>query len=236
MKKSLLWHSPIVRLAMILAIALTLAACDHDDWYDGPYHGTRPGAIEGSGVLITEARTVGGFNGIVLSGAGRLLIEQTGFESLEITSDDNIMPLLTSDVIGGRLQLGVRDGMSVNPTEVVYRLTVAQLNEITVSGAAEIDATAIDTDFLEVTISGAAAVDISGRAENQNVTISGAANYHAANLRSSDVQISVSGSAHAVVRARYRLDVSISGTGTVEYYGDPVVAVSGNGTVRRLGP
>ncbi|MCP3910675.1 MAG: DUF2807 domain-containing protein, partial [Actinomycetia bacterium] len=29
--------------------------------------------------------------------------------------------------------------------------------------------------------------------------------------------------------------VTISGTGTVEYYGDPVVHVSGDGSVRRMG-
>lgn len=221
--------------ALLFAAALALGACD-DDTSDGPQHITGPGTVAGSGVLATEPRAVGGFNGIVLSGAGRLLIEQTGFESLQITADDNILPLLTSEVVGGRLELGVRAGMSVSPTEIVYRLTVAQLNEIVVSGAAEIDAAGIDTDFLQITISGAATVDLSGRAANQNVTISGAANYHAPSLRSDDVRIGVSGSAHAVVRARYRLEVSISGSGTVEYYGSPEVSVSGNGTVRRLGP
>lgn len=89
-------------MAAILAATLALGACD-DDYTDGPQHVTGPGTVAGSGVLATEPRAVGGFNGIVLSGAGRLLI---------------------------------------SPTEIVYRLTVAQLNEIAVSGAAEIDAAA----------------------------------------------------------------------------------------------
>ena len=230
MNKKHLTH--LAPAALLLAAALTLGACD-DDY---GYHGTGPGAIPGSGVMATQARSVSGFNGIVLSGAGSLQIEQTGFESLEITADDNLLEYLTSDVVGGRLELGVRSGHSISPTRVDYRLTVAELHEIVVSGAVEIDAAGLDTDFLEIVISGAAAVDLSGRAELQNVAISGAASYRAANLRSADVRISVSGSAHAVVRASDRLDVSISGAGTVEYYGSPEVQASGDGTVRRLGP
>ncbi len=224
----------LLPLALLLAAALALGACDHD--YGGYHHVTGPGSIVGSGIMASEPRAVSGFNGIVLSGAGQLSIEQTGFESLEITADDNVLPLLTSDVVGGRLELGVQAGYSVSSTQVHYRLTVAELNEIVVSGAADIDASGLDTPFLEVTISGAAAVQLSGRADLQNVAISGAASYYAADLRSGDVRISVSGSAQAVVRASGRLEVSISGTGTVEYYGNPEVHVSGDGTVRRLGP
>ncbi len=236
MNHSNLKHRRPLAIALLFAIALALGACD-DDYHDGFHHVTGPSdSIVGSGILASETRAVSGFNGVVLSGAGHLSIEQTGFESLEITTDDNVLPLLTSDVLGGRLELGVQPGYSVSPTQVDYRLTVAELNEIVVSGAADIDAAGLDTGFLEVVISGAAAADLSGRADLQNVAISGAASYHAAHLRSSDVRISVSGSAHAVVRASDRLEVSISGSGTVEYYGNPEVHASGNGTVRRLGP
>ncbi len=39
----------------------------------------------------------------------------------------------------------------------------------------------------------------------------------------------------ARLRVSGELDVTISGAGTVEYYGDPRVHVSGDGSVRRMG-
>ncbi len=220
--------------ALILMAALLLVACDGHH-YDR--HFTEPGdLVIGSGNLITESRSVGGFNGVTLSGVGRLHIEQAGSESLRITAEDNILPLLTSDVIGGRLELGTRDGFRISPThDVFYDLTAIELNELVVSGAGEIDAVRLDTAFLSVTLSGAASVHLDGRADSQRVVISGAASYQAGALRSREVSITISGSGLAVVRASERLDVNVSGAAVVEYYGDPVVTVNGNGAVRRVG-
>ena len=78
-------------------------------------------------------------------------------------------------------------------------------------------------------------ITISGRADAQNVSIAGATSYRAGRLRSRDVRISILGSGHAVVRVSDLLDVNVSGAGAVDYYGSPVVHVTGNGAVRRLG-
>jgi hypothetical protein len=51
--------------------------------------------IKGSGVSKTESRKVEKFNAIVLD-VGSLTVEQTGTESLTVTADDNVLPLLTS--------------------------------------------------------------------------------------------------------------------------------------------
>jgi hypothetical protein len=146
--------------------------------------------VTGSGRLSTESRSVQDFSGISLSGVGRLVIEQTGQETLTITAEDNIMPFLVSEVHHGKLVLGTESNVSISPTrEIVYRLTVRDLECIEISGAGAVEALGIDTPFLGVTLSGAASVYVEGWAERQEVVISGAGSYQAINLESIDVTV-----------------------------------------------
>src|SRR3954452_19692731 len=66
------------------------------------------GSVQGSGNLRTETRSVSGFTAVDLSEQGHLVIEQNGTEGLTITAEDNILPLLTSNVSGDRLVLGTK--------------------------------------------------------------------------------------------------------------------------------
>jgi hypothetical protein len=211
-------------------LLVTLAGCG--DW-------TGPNAdVVGNGRLATQARPVAGFAGVTLSGAGRLIIEQTGREALTITAEDNILPLLTSEVRNGSLILGTAPNVSLHPTrEIVYRLEVRDLYEIVVSGAGEIEAVGVDTPELHVVISGAANVRVQGVADWQGLVISGAGHYVAHDLFSLIATVTVSGSGSALVRVSDRLEATVSGSGLVEYIGSPWVdaEVSGTGVVRRIG-
>src|SRR5262245_55772641 len=113
-------------------------------------------ATNGSGNVISESREVKDFSGIQLSGSGKLIIEQSDTESLTITSDDNLLSDLTSEVHNHTLMLGTRDFLNINPSKIVtYKLLVKNLNSISVSGGAEIDAKGLRTDALDVNVSGA---------------------------------------------------------------------------------
>lgn len=60
----------------------------------------------GSGDLSTTSRNVSDFDEILLLGSGNVHVDLTGSESLVIEADDNLLPILTSEVINGRLELG----------------------------------------------------------------------------------------------------------------------------------
>jgi len=63
-------------------------------------------ATAGSGQLATQPRQVSGFTSVELTGVGELSIDQTGTESLTVSAEDNLLPLLTSRVEGDTLILG----------------------------------------------------------------------------------------------------------------------------------
>jgi hypothetical protein len=191
---------------------------------------------QGSGNVISETRPVSGINIVELSGDTQLEIEQTGSESLTITADDNILPLLKSEVRDGRLRLGEHTGFSADAEQRVrYKLTVKDLNEIGLSGDGRVEAKNLATNRLKVSISGDGVIRTTGSAESQDISISGDGAYEAADLYSKNAEVHISGDARSMLSVSEKLDVDISGDGTVEYIGDPAVNsnISGDGSVRK---
>ncbi|MGB3564336.1 MAG: DUF2807 domain-containing protein [Thermoanaerobaculia bacterium] len=225
-----------VRLALMLAGAIGLLACNSGGGGGGNSI-TGPGAfVVGSGVTVTETRAVSGINGVAISGVGLLIIEQTGSESLTVTAEENILPLLTVDIVGDLLILGIQANTQINTSqEIVYRLTVRAIDRISASGAARVEATGLNTSFLEATLSGATAATLSGTAQRQTVNASGASRYDAAGLSSRFATVDISGASSAVLRVSDRLEGVVSGVAVLEYYGDPVVTIAGGGSARRIG-
>ncbi len=183
----------------------------------------------GSGVMATETRDVSGFDEIELSGSGRVSVAVTGTESLTVEAEDNILPLLTTEVTNGRLELGAK--RSISPTrEIVYTITVVNLEAVAVSGSGSVMATDIDGRAFDVDISGSGTVMPAGASESLDLSISGSGVFEGEALVSVTGTVSVSGSGEAVVNVTDDLDVKVSGSGNVQYFGDPGVSVSISGS------
>jgi len=214
--------------------------------------------VLGSGKIISETRPISGFTALELNGIGTLIIEQGSKESLEVTAEDNIINYLKSDVYGRNLRLSVDDFVSIDPTEeIIFHLTVKNLERIELSGLGNIEIEALKTPNLDLEISGAGSanirdlqadslnldisglgnVEIGGSVEDQRIELSGAGNYNADGLKSNEASIEISGTGKAVLWVENELDAELSGMGNLEYYGSPILSteMSGIGTVKSLG-
>jgi hypothetical protein len=193
-------------------------------------------AVRGSGTVATETRDVSDFTAVTLSGSGRLIVEPGAAESLEITADDNLLPLLTSEVKGGRLHLGVQRGTSIRPSkEIVYRVMVKSLEEVDLSGSGSVELKDVKGKRLKVGLSGSGGLTAAGEVERLDLHISGSGKAKTENLKAKEVTVSISGSGGVGVAAGEALNVTVSGSGSVEYVGDPKVTqrISGSGSVRK---
>ena len=72
---------------------------------------------------------------------------------------------------------------------------------------------------------------------DQEIELSSVGTYSAGGLESARARIALSGAGTATLWVTEELDVDISGVGSVDYYGDPVVApeISGLGRLNPLG-
>ncbi len=217
------------RTSAALSALLVLAACN---WSD-PLGGL---VIKGSGNLKTESRPVERFTAINLSAAANLEIEQAGQESLELTADDNLLPLFTSEVRDGTLILTVAEGkMTRSGKGPRFKVTVSELRKLKVSGAGSINATKLDSDSLSISISGAASGSIAGRSNNLSISISGAGSLNAIDLQAKRATVIVSGAGDVTVNANEELDARVSGAGTIRYVGSPKLQskISGVGSIKQ---
>jgi Putative auto-transporter adhesin, head GIN domain len=215
----------LFKLLLLLAVPLMAVGCD--DFSPG---------IRGSGKVVSETRNPTGFSAIVLKGTGRVLIDTNGSESLEITADDNLLPLLTSEIQGDQLVLGTKDNTNVSPSnEIVYKVSAKNLNSIELSGSGSIDSKGTKADVLIIVIGGSGDVSAAGTAERQEITVAGSGNYKGDNLKSKSTVITISGSGNVDVDTSEKLDVTIAGSGSINYRGNPAITqkVLGSGSIQK---
>ena len=205
------------RALALLAVGSVVTACS---------------ATAGSGQLATQSRQVSGFTSVELTGVGELSIDQTGTESLTVSAEDNLLPLLTSRVEADTLILGKKPNTRIVTSKpITYTLTMKDITGLAVSGSGTINAAKLTTAALRIEISGSGVITTAGNADDQSLEISGSGRYLADGLTSKTTTAEISGSGTANVVASNALDVKISGSGTLTYSGNPQVSqtVSGSG-------
>ena len=192
--------------------------------------------VDGSGNVTEESRAVSGFTSVQLNGSGNMEIEQTGTDSLTIAADDNLLPLLTSEVKGSELVLDVRRFTNLNPTKkIVYKITVKDLKGISIAGSGTASARGIETDRLTISVAGQGEITTEGQARTQDINIACQGDYHAQKLKTKETSISIAGSGKSLVAASDKLAVNIVGEGSIDYVGDPAITqnIVGSGSVRK---
>jgi len=215
------------RLAALTVILLSVIA----DGCLGP-------TVSGNGHVTTENRDVGGgFSRITLSGSGRVVIDQGGTESVTVTADDNILSYVKTEVEGTTLVLGQKGGtFMLSPSrDIVFRVTLRNLDALNISGSGAAELRGFRGSSLNVGISGSGEAAVDGEVEDLRVTVSGSGRFRGEGLQSRRARVDISGSGGARVAPRDTLDAIVSGSGFVQYVGDPQVheSVSGSGWVRR---
>jgi len=223
----------IAFVVLLLALAVTLSGCSANGIINSPQ------VISGSGQVTTETRDVGGFTSVELRASGQMNITQGDTNTLSITADDNLLPLIKTTVRGGVLIIEFdRPTITFNPiTRLQYDITVRKLEALTITGAGDFKVNNLNGESFKVNISGAGNITAAGRVTSQEVTLTGAGRYDADKLESDSATIEITGAGSASVWAKKTLDVNISGMGNVSYYGNPEVSrrVSGVGSVNGKG-
>jgi hypothetical protein len=110
---------------------------------------------------------------------------------------------------------------------------------VEISSSGEVSVGNLTADRVEVLISSSGGVEIAGGAANvQAITISSSGRNNAPDLESSQVDVCLSSSGSATLRVSDRLIGRLSGSGDINYIGDPRVDVStsSSGTAVQIKP
>lgn len=240
-----------------LTAALVATAAGVGMWMPG----AATAATTGSGKPATETRDVGTFEAIALHGSFRLEVRQAAKEAVNVTADDNLLPMVETVVESGSqgrtLVIRPKRGESWRTkTEMKVSVDVVRLSalssagsghivveglktplfKLSIAGASDAALRALDAESLQISIAGSGDVKAAGQAKKLRLSIAGSGDASLADLVADEVSVSIAGSGDAQVTANKSLAATVAGSGDVRYRGNPTdvkSTVMGSGTIRK---
>jgi hypothetical protein len=213
--------------------------------------------IEGSGRVGEEVRTTAPFSALTVAGPVDVQLKAGTAPRVTVRADDNLLPVITTEVIDRRLEVGVKPqtrARTRNKMVVVVEFTEltgilvrgsgdvdadriqAALFEIVLRGSGDVKIERLEADALALSITGSGDVTVGGSSRALGVDLFGSGDVRADRLESRQVAVRIRGSGDARVHAVEVLQVEISGSGDVRYRGTPQIQqkISGSGELLPL--
>ena len=199
-------------------------------------------AVRGNHHIVTEARTPGTFEGLSVGSGIHAEVHVGGAWSVELTGDENLLPLIATEVVDGVLQ--VRELDWIDPTRpilltvVTPRLSSAKSAEgsvVVIVGAetpslsliaagGDLDVREVRAGSLSLTVSAPARVIVDGAAPALVVDAAGDVELNTARLVAESVTLRGSRGAHGIVYASELIDGRLTDGADFTVVGAPLTS------------
>jgi hypothetical protein len=197
---------------------------------------------QGNGVAATEIRSLPAFERIDLQGPVHVIIKTGPSYSAFVTADENLTGYFQTDAFAGTLTIGVAGGIQPS-VEPEITIVMPELRALTHNGNALVEIQE-DGGFPDVnlTLNGSGTIFYSGTASTLTATLNGSGTIemegyasfldarvrsngelHGENLLTGDADVEMSGSGLALLDLDYQstLNLELTGSGQVEWWGSP---------------
>ncbi|MBE0639594.1 MAG: DUF2807 domain-containing protein [Bacteroidales bacterium] len=210
--------------------------------------------VEGNGQITSETRTVKSFDQMEVSGGFSVILTQGPTEGVVVEADENLMDLISTEVMGGVLEIKSRENIR-GSRDIKIFVSMVNLSRIKLSGAVDLSSENqlnlehlsvrgsgastltlnLNVNSLDAELSGANNVTLAGQATSFTAKLTGASDLKAFEFDVNNLEIKVTGAGDARVSAIESLKVNISGAGSVTYQGDPSIeqTISGAGSLSK---
>lgn len=231
-------------ILILFAVAMLGTACNN--------------CIEGTGSATDERRATADFSSIEANTTYEVLLHQLpAGESayVIVNAQENLLPVIITEVSKNTLTLSTDGCVKATSPIIVHVFTpnYASINSRgtgNISGNEGIKAEELTIDnrgtgsievitkgsSVEIRNSGTGNVTVEGNTQKLAVDNRGTGNINAQNLRSNDANVDSRGTGNVFIQVHSSLDIKLSGTGDVEYEGNPQdikQSNKGTGKIRR---
>lgn len=178
--------------------------------------------IEGSGSAGEETRDLAAFDRLQSSIPGDIEVRRGDRASITVRADDNIVPLIKTDIGGGVLKVSASGSFSTR-TPIRLMVTVpGDFPDVDLLGSGDLAMAEIDQKSLSVNLQGSGDVHLSGSVTSLDFKLMGSGDVNARRLSSRDLTISLMGSGDIDAHATDSVNVSLMGSGDVNVSGSPL--------------
>jgi len=201
----------------------------------------RFGCVHGSGNQVSEMRKVAGFTKIDVSGAFKIILKQDSSSTVNISTDDNLLKYVNTEVSGDKLRISTRGKNICTNGPILITIGIHHLGEIKSSGAVEVESAGklitgdlsfklsgitkvnmeLDAAHVSTESSGSAEINLKGQASSHSVDLNGGGKIHAFDFVVGNYTIETSGASDCEINVLHQLNVNSSGASSIKYKGNP---------------
>ena len=194
--------------------------------------------ITGEGPTATQIRQVANFSKVKINGSGDVEIVPSNNQQVIVSGYTNLLDVYESKVVNGELQLGFESRKNIRNDNIKVRIEIPDVRSVNINGSGDV----LVNGFLQGTelsslINGSGRIRIwSSAFDRMSYNINGSGDIFAAGIPSKTTEALISGSGFIELNCTQQLKIRISGSGTVDYYGNPPatdISISGSGVVRK---
>jgi len=214
--------------------------------------------VKGNGNVVTRTVSTSSYDEVKVVGSMDVVLSKGKEGSIGVTTDENLHEYLEIEVNGNALVLKIKDNYNIRTTkgikitvpfedisevnlvgsgDVVTESTInASSFEVSVTGSGDV-VLDLNAKNVDASITGSGDITLKGTTEDLEVTVTGSGDFHGDSLESEDTEVTVSGSGDAKVVARKSLKARVSGSGDIQYTGNPEKSdkkTSGSGRISAM--
>jgi hypothetical protein len=219
--------------------------------------GNSQNRVKGNGKVVTEKRTTMGYDEINVSGFFDVVLVSGTEGAISIQGEENLLRYIKVKVEGNILKIYTEKNISINTKkDIVLTVPFEKISFVSLSGSGDViskntivsptfkaklsgsgDLTLdVRTTDFESNLSGSGDVVLTGSSDNFVSKTSGSGDVDAINLATKNANLTISGSGDMKVNCSVSLFARVSGSGDIEYKGNPKTKdtkVNGSGEISK---
>ncbi|TAL69248.1 MAG: DUF2807 domain-containing protein [Bacteroidetes bacterium] len=212
-------------LVIIILLTILISSCEKNIISND--------CVKGSKKIIYDYRKLPSYNSIDFDGAGNIFIAHGQSDTIIIETDDNIAPLVKTDVINSILY--IKPIESICPNSLQFLVTMEDFRFLDFSGSGSIITTdSLNLDDIDINIEGSGKVRLFGKAGNITAGLDGSGNLELIDMPADSAYVVINGSGNIYVYSTKYLKAIINGSGNIYYKGNPEIKetqINGSGNI-----
>ena len=193
--------------------------------------------LEGQGPKETRVLDLADFQGLELQGAYDIDITYGPTQKVVATGHRNMIDKVNTRVADGVWKMGLNRGC-FRDYDLSFVIELPYINEVAIPGTGNVslrDFTHFDDLNLSIGGHGDISILTPMKSDVTSISIAGHGSFYGFPLETRDCHVKINGHGDCEVHVTDELDITIKGTGSVTYKGDPQVKqnIPGNGSVER---
>jgi len=213
--------------------------------------------VKGNGNVTTITRTTSDYDAIACAGSMDFILVEGQEGKITLEGESNLLEHIVTKVKNNTLIVKVEKGVNISESyNKTIKITIPykDIQKVSLTGSGdlwntntisenhlEVDLTGsgdvildIDTNNVSGSVTGSGDVTLKGKTTNLEASVTGSGDFNGNHLQAENTEVTVTGSGDAEVVSTETLKARVSGSGDIEYSGNPKkedTKVAGSGSI-----